>query len=515
MESEDAIFSVVGAPAPRCWWDPVYETVSIFRPLSQASCVVLIGAETMKDQNKSRSKSKKSELLHAPRPDAAGIDIGATEIWVAVGPDRSEEPVRRFGAFTEDLQALLQWLQACGIGSVAMESTGLYWIGLYQLLADAGFEVCLVNARHVKNVPGRKSDVRDCQWLQYLHSVGLLRASYRPRQEVCAVRSLYRFRADLLVQSGQHIQKIQGALDQMNMKLHHVIDDLSGVTGQAIIEAILKGERDPLELAKHRHHCIKASQEIIVKSLQGDWRSEHLFVLRLSWENWRQVQQQIQKCDQELWHYTRQLEAATVITRPVKIVSLNPQPGSLTPLAQPKRSRKKTSKNEPAGPWRAELQRFFGVDLTLIPGISVLTGITLMSELGNDLKAFKTAQHFSSWLCLCPDNDTSARKVLRRSTRRSQNRLRQALRVAASTLHHEKGYLGDSYRRLRAKLGAPKAITAMAHKLARIIWHLITHQVPFDLSIFAAEEKAHQSRRLKSLCSAARQMGFKLTPLAA
>jgi transposase len=508
-------FQWFGAPAPRRWWDPVYETVSIFRHLSQASCVVFNRLETMKHQSKSRPKSKKSKPLHEARPDAAGVDIGATEIWAAVGPDRNEEPVRRFGAFTEDLQALLQWLQECGIGTVAMESTGLYWIGLYQLLADAGLEVCLVNARHVKNVPGRKSDVRDCQWLQYLHSVGLLGASYRPNQAICAARSIYRFRADLLVQSAQHIQKMQAALDQMNMKLHHVIDDLSGVTGQAIIEAILNGERDPAQLAKHRHRCIKASQETIVKSLQGDWRSEHLFVLRLSWENWRQLQQQIQKCDQELWDYTRQLEASTAITKPVKILSLNPEPGGLTPVARPKRSRKKTSKNEPAGPWREELQRFFGVDLTAVPGISVLTGLTLMSELGNDLRAFKTAQHFSSWLCLCPDNDTSASKVLRRSTRRSQNRLRQALRVAASTLHHEKSYLGDRYRRLRAKLGAPKAITAMAHKLARIIWHLLTHRVPFDLSIFAAQEKAHQNRRLKSLASAARHMGFQLTPLAA
>ena len=275
------------------------------------------------------------------------------------------------------------------------------------------------------------------------------------------------------------------------------------------------GERDPLELAKHRHHCIKASQEIILKSLQGDWRSEHLFVLRLSWENWRQVQQQIQKCDQELWDYTRQLEAVTVITKPGKIVSLNPQPGSLTPLAEPKKSRKKTSKNQPEGPWREELARFFGVDLTTIPGVSILTGLTLMTELGNDLSSFKTPQHFASWLCLCPDNETSASKVLRRSTRRSQNRVRQALRMAAYSLHHDKSYLGDKYRRLRAKLGAPKALTAMAHQLARIIWALITRQVPFDLSIFALQEQANQQRRLKRLAASARQMGYQLTPVAA
>jgi transposase len=470
----------------------------------------------MKRHNKTKAKSKEPKVLHEPRPDAAGADIGANEIWVAVGPDRCEQPVRRFGAFTEDLQAILQWLRACGIRTLAMESTGLYWVGLYQLLADAGIEVCLVNARHVKNVPGRKSDVRDCQWLQYLHSVGLLRASYRPKQAICAVRSIHRYRQNLLTQSGQHMQHMHGALDQMNMKLHHVIDDLSGQTGQAIIEAILQGQRDPLALAKHRHRCIKASEDRIVKSLQGDWRAEHLFVLRLAWENWQQTQQQIQKCDQQLLDWARQLEASVLIAKPIRIVSLDPDPTAPSPVVlQRKRPREKTSKNQPAGPWRQELERFFGVDLTAIPGISVLTGLTLMSELGNDLSAFKSPQQFSSWLCLCPDNDTSASRVLRRATRKNSNRLREALRTAASTLHHNKSVLGDKYRRLRAKLGAPKAITAMAHQLARIIWHLLTHRVPFDMSIFAAQEKAHHKRRLKNLTLTARQMGYQLVPIAA
>jgi transposase len=469
----------------------------------------------MKQQSKAKTKSKAAKPLHKARDDAGGIDIGANEIWVAVGPDRSEQPVRRFGAFTQDLQAIVHWLQECGIRTVAMESTGLYWIGLYQLLADAGLEVCLVNARHVKNVPGRKSDVRDCQWLQYLHSVGLLRASYRPKQPICAVRCIYRYRQKLLSLAAQHLQHVQGALDQMNIKLHHVIDDLSGLTGQAIIAGILSGQRDPRELAKHRDRRIKASEETIVKSLEGDWRAEHLFVLRMAWQNWGQIQQQIQKCDQELLAYTRKLEASTVIAKPIKIVSLGGELAGPSPVLRPSKSRKKTSKNEPTGPWREELQRFFGLDLTAIPGISVLTGVTLMTELGNDLSAFKSAQHFSSWLCLCPDNDTSASKVLRHHTRRSQNRLRQALRMAASTLHHDKSYLGDKYRRLRTKLGAPKAITAMAHRMARIIWHLITHRVAFDMSIFEAQEKAHQIRRLKRLSSFAHQMGYQLTPLPA
>jgi transposase len=476
----------------------------------------------MKKHQKTKPKSKASTPLHQLEPDAAGIDLAPTEIWVAVGQNRCQEPVRRFGGFTQDLMAILRWLLECGIRTVAMEATGLYWIPLYQILADAGIKVCLVNARHVKNVPGRKSDVRDCQWLQYLHSVGLLRASYRPDQAVCKARSIYRFRQDLLTLGGQHLQHMQAALDQMNMKLHHVIDDLSGMTGMAIIEAILNGEREPLRLAKYRDKRIKATEETIAKSLEGDWRSEHLFVLRLAWENGKQVREQIQKCDQELMEYTRQLEASTLVAQPVvpiKIVSLNAEPGAPefkpAPAQRPEKPRRKTSKNEPDGPWRQELHRFFGVDLTLIPGISVLTGITLMTELGNDLSAFKTAQHFSSWLCLCPDNETSAGKVLHNSTRCSQNRVRQALRMAASSLHHEKSYLGDKYRRLRTKLGAPKAITAMAHQIARIIWHLITYRVPFDISIFAALEQANQKRRLKRLHATARQMGYQLTQIAA
>jgi transposase len=476
----------------------------------------------MKKHKKTKPKPKATKPLHQQEPDAAGIDLGATEIWVAVGPDRSELPVRRFGAFTQDLNAIVRWLLECAIRTVAMEATGVYWIPLYQLLSDAGVKVCLVNARHIKNVPGRKSDVQDCQWLQYLHSVGLLRASFRPDQAVCEVRTIYRYRQNLLTLAGQHLQHMQAALDQMNIKLHHVIDDLSGVTGMAIIEAILKGEREPLCLAKHRDRRIKATEETIVKSLQGDWRSEQLFVLKLAWENGKQVQEQIQKCDQELMEYTQQLEASTVVAKPVapiKRVSLNPEPGTpvgkAAPAQQANKPRRKTSKNEPEGPWRQELHRFFGVDLTQIPGISVLTGITLMTELGNDLSAFQSPHHFSSWLCLCPDNETSAGKVLHHSTRYSQNRIRQALRMAASSLHHEKSYLGEKYRRLRTKLGAPKAITAMAHQIARIIWHLITYRVPFDISIFAALEQANQKRRLNHLHAAARQMGYQLTQVAA
>jgi transposase len=349
----------------------------------------------------------------------------------------------------------------------------------------------------------------------YLHSVGLLRASFRPDQAICALRSIYRYRQNLRTLGAQHIQHMHAAMDQMNIKLHHVIDDLTGVTGMAIIEDILKGQRDPLQLAKHRNYRIKASENTIVKALEGDWRVEHLFVLRLAWENWKQTQHQIEICDQQLLDYTRQMQESTFVAKPSKIVRVGIKPTPSNPALQPKKLPRKKTKNEPPGPWHEELQRFFGVDLTAIPGISVLSAMSLMSELGNDLSAFKSPQHFSSWLCLCPDNQTSASKVLSRRTRRSTNRLRQTLRMAASTLYRDKSFLGDTFRRLRAKLGAPKAITAIAHKLARIIWHLLTYRVAFDISIFAAQEQANQIQRLKRLTSNARKMGYQLTPITA
>ena len=460
------------------------------------------GPPAMKAKKCSAAQPKPSQPLAPLQPDAAGIDLSATDLWVAVPPDRTPEPVCCFGTFTADFHALVTHLKACGIRSVALESTGLYWIPLYQVLVDAGFEVCLVNARHVKNVPGRKSDVRDCPWLQYLHSVGLLRGSYRPAQAVCAARSLWRYRQELVSQSAQHIQHIPGALDQMNLKLHFVLDDLTGLTGQAILAAIVAGERDAQALAKLRHHRVKASEAVVAKALEGDWRPEHLWVLQLAWENWQHLQAQIGRCDEQLWGYTRQLEAATVVRQP--------------PAAAPaKRVRKKTSKNQPAGQWAQELQRLFGVDLTAIPGISVLTALIVLTEVGPDLSAFKSAAAFASWLCLCPDNDTSAGKVLRRQTRRSQQRVRQALRMAASALYADKSALGDKFRRLRARLGAPKATTAMAHQYARIIWHLLTYHQPFELSVFAAQEAAHQRRQLKRVAARARHLGYQLTPMAA
>ena len=519
MESDDAINSLV-AGSTEVPQDPVGESDSIFRRLSQASFVGQSNKPMKHKGAKAKTKSQATTPLHQSNPDAGGIDLSPTEIWVAVPPQRAQNSVRKFGAFTRDLKALVQWLVDCAVRTVAMEATGVYWIPLYQLLEDAKIKVCLVNARHVKNVPGRKSDVRDCQWLHYLLSVGLLRGSFRPGQGVCAARSIWRYRQELISTAGQYLQHMQAALDQMNIKLHYVIDDLSGLTGQAIIEAILAGQRDPIKLAKLRDKRIKASEATIAKALEGDWRKEHLFVLQKAWQNYHQIQHQIQQCDQELLAYVGELEAATELIQPTKTMRLRPEllgtePDSKVPVQKPPKVRKKTSKNQPQGPWKEELERFFGVNLTAIPGISVLTGLTLMTELGNDLSAFKTEHHFASWLCLCPDNETSAGKVLRRRTRPSQNRIRHALRMAASSLHHDKSYLGQKYRRLRTRLGAPKAIVAMAHQLARIIWTLITRQRSFDPSVFAYEEKLNEQRRLKRLKASARQMGYQLAPIAA
>ena len=304
-------------------------------------------------------------VLPVMRPDAAGIDIGATEIFVAVPAGRAAENVRSFPTFTQDLYALADWLKQCGVKTVAMESTGVYWIPLFQILEDHGFEVCLVNARHVKNVPGRRTDVSDCQWLQFLHSVGLLRASYRPEQEVCAVRSLLRHRESLVQMAAAHVNHMQKALDQMNLQLHHVISDITGQTGLAIIDAILAGGRDPLALAKLRNDRIKASEEVIAKSLVGDYRPEHLFTLRQSLAAYRSYQQLIGDCDREI---RRSLERFHPPHQPDIFEGDSQKPKPKTPSTE--------------SVLRSDLKRVFGVDLTKIPGIRVGIGRTLFGEIG-------------------------------------------------------------------------------------------------------------------------------------
>ena len=443
---------------------------------------------------KQASKSNNA-VLPVMRPDAAGIDIGATEIFVAVPADRAEENVRSFPTFTQDLYALADWLQQCGIRTVAMESTGVYWIPLFQILEERQFEVCLVNARHVKNVPGRRTDVSDCQWLQFLHSVGLWKASYRPEQEVCAVRSLLRHRESLVQMAATHVHPMQKALDQMNLPVHHVISDIVGRTGWAIVDAILDGQRDPLTLAKLRNERIQASEEVIAKSLVGDYRPEHLFTLRQSLSAYRSYQKMIDECDQEIRQRLRDFQP--------------PHPPAETPEDE-KRTHKSSSSSSVL---RSELKRVFGIDLTRIPGIRTGIAQTLFGEIGPDFTPFRSASAFASWMGLCPDNDISGGKVLWTGTRKVSCRAATALRLAAQSLHHSKSGLGDFYRRMRAKLGAPKAITAAAHKLARIIFHLISTRQEFDEAKFAADQLRFQKSQETKLRAKAKSMGYQLVPI--
>jgi len=434
-------------------------------------------------------------ILH---PDAGGIDVGATEIYVCVPLDRDPQPIRRFGTFTEDLHALADWLTRCGVTSVAMESTGVYWIPLYQILETRGLDVCLVNARHVKNVPGRKTDVQDCQWLQYLHSVGLLRASFRPPETVCAVRSLLRHRDTLIQLAATHTQHMQKALNQMNLQLHHVLSDITGVTGLAILDAILAGERDPQVLARHRDGRIKASRETIAKALVGDYRPEHLFTLRQSLASYRHYQCLIAECDGEvetlLGTFASQIDPAA------------------HPLPPAPPGRRKPHRKTPPFDLRAELYRVLGTDLTQVPGLQTPTVHTLFAELGADLSAFPSGDHFASWLGLCPDNRISGGKVLSVKTRHVKHRVAQALRLAAQSLSRSQSVLGRFFRRMRAKLGAPKAITATAHKLARIVYHLITTRQPYQESRLAAADAAHRRHSESRLRAQARALGFQLVP---
>jgi transposase len=441
---------------------------------------------------KTKRKHRKLERsLPVMRSNAGGVDIGATEIWVAVPADRDTESVRSFPSFTQDLHALADWLQLCRIDTVAMESTGVYWIPLFQILEARGIEVHLVNAQHVHHVPGRKSDVLDCQWLQYLHSVGLLRASFRPEQSVCEIRSLMRHRESLVQMASVHVQHMQKSLDQMNLQIHHVISDITGVTGLAIVDAIVAGNTNPAELAKLRDYRIKASLETVTKSLVGDYRPEHIFTLKQSLTAYRHYQQLITDCDQEI---QRRIESFQ-----------NKGDGSAGTVDS-------SSTAPPAKGFdlSTHFQRIFGVDLTRIPGFDVLRIQALFSELGADLSKFPTPDSFCSWLNLCPKDGTSAGRRIRAPKIKTKNRVTQAFRMAAQCLHNNKSCLGDYYRSQRARHGALKAIKNAAHKIARIFYYLVTTRQAYDESVFAKLESRNQLRRLRKLQALATQMGYKL-----
>jgi transposase len=426
--------------------------------------------------------------------NAAGIDIGSEEHWVAVPEGRDENPVRSFGCFTADLHAMARWLTTCGVTTVAMESTGVYWIPAYQILEEHGFEVKLVNARHVKNVPGRKSDVSDCQWLQRLHTYGLLSGSFRPNDQICVLRSYWRHRTNLVRYASDHIQHMQKALTQMNLHLHKVLSNVTGVTGMNIIRAIIAGERDPKKLALMRERGVKNTPEAIAKALEGDYREEHLFALKQAVELYDFYHRQIEACDLEIERHLRTFE-----------VKVDP---ALQPLPPPKRKGKKPIANQSFVDLRTELYRVSGIDFTQIPGLDALTVQTILSEIGLDPGMFPTEKRFVSWLGLCPNNRITGGKVKSSATRKTANRAAGAFRMAAQALAGSNSGLGGFYRRIRARLGAPKAVTATAHKLARIFYRMwTTGQAYADLGSDFYENR-YKERVLRNITKRARELGY-------
>jgi transposase len=452
----------------------------------------------------SAGKTKKGHIEPLKmRSDAAGIDIGSQEIAAAVPPQSDPDPVRTFPTFTADLHALADWLEKCGVRTVAMESTSVYWIPLFQILEQRGFEVFLVNAHHIKNVSGRPTDVGDCQWIQQLHSVGLLRTSFRPPQEICAVRSIVRQRQTLTELASQSIEHMQKALDQMNLHLHHVISDITGETGLRILNAILAGERDARKLAKLRSRRIRSSEETVRKALEGDYREEHLFTLRQSLERYRFVTQQIADCELEIARRTQELEG------------LAPEGATAPPPPDKKLAGRKGTSAAVQENQRQEYFRLFGVDLTQIDGIGMGALQTLATEVGPDLSRFRSAAAFTSWAGLSPKQEISGGKLLRSKTPKNKNRVAYALRMSAQSLQFSRSALGDEFRRLRARLGMPKAVTAMARRPGCIIYCLITRRTAFDPGMLLKQQQKHEQRRRKRLTREAAEMGFDLVPRAA
>src|SRR5687768_7753345 len=428
-------------------------------------------------------------------PHAAGLDIGSEEIWACVPEDRDDQPVRSFGTFTPDLFALAEWLVSCRIDTVAMESTGVYWIPVYEILEARGLKVPLVNAHHLKHVPGRKSDSKDCQWIQYLHTCGLLSGSFRPEAEMCAVRAYLRHRAALLEYRAAHIQHMQKALHQMNVQLTQVLTDITGVTGLAIIRAIVAGERDPVHLARFREPQCASSTEDIAKALTGHYQSEHVFALKQALALYDAYTEQVRECDAETEQQFRAM-------KPVR-------PDAPPPLNRATKHRTH-NKNAPVYDARGLLYQLTGVDLVAIPGLHASTVQTILSEIGLDLRKWPSAKAFCSWLGLAPHHEISGGKILRRSTLKTRNRAGQAFRLAAQAVSRSHNGLGAYYRRMRARQGPKAAIVATAHKIARIVYHLLTHRTPFrELSVEDYAQRARE-RDLAHLRQRAAKLGLTL-----
>ncbi len=452
--------------------------------------------QTPRRPSRPRRSPAALDRLH---PHAAGIDCGSAEHFVAVPPDRDANPVQSFPTFTADLQRLAAWLTTCRITHVAMEATGVYWIPIFEILDARGFQVILVNARHVKNLPGRKSDVSDCEWLRDLHILGLLRGSFRPADGIVALRGYLRHRTTLIESTGALVQRMQKALVQMNVQLPVVVSDITGVTGLRILRDIVAGQRDPQRLARHRDYRCRASEEDLVAALTGNYRPEHLFVLQQNLELFDVHQAQLTACDHAIEAHLAALAAqASAPTAPL-------------PAARP---RQKARDNEPRFELRTPLHQLTGVDLSQIDGIGPYNAVRLLSEIGTDMTRWPTEKHFTAWLTLAPQNKISGGRLLSSRTQPSKNRAAAILRLAAMNLGRTQTALGAFYRRLAFRVGKAKAITATARKIAILVYRTLKHHLVYVDPGAAAYDAKDRTRVLRRLHHRAAHLGFGLVNLA-
>lgn len=447
-----------------------------------------------KPQEETNTKTSLTVLF----PDTAGIDIGSKSHFVAVPTDRDERPVQEFQTFTAELHKMVNWLKKCRIKTVVMESTGVYWIPAFELLESNGFDVKLVNARHVKNVSAHKTDVLDCQWLQQLGTYGLLKGAFRPANAILPLRAYLRQRDTLIKISSQHIQHMQKALTQMNLHLHNVVRDITGKTGITIIRKIVDGERDPKALATLRDERCHNSQATIEASLIGNYREEHLFALKQALDLYDYYIEKLKECDHQI-----EKEAAKLENKCIPEKNHDPEV----------KPRKKPKKHEYTFDLTSELIRTTGVNLTKIPSIGASTALTIVSEIGLDMSKWRSAKHFASWLGLCPGNKVSGGKKLSGKTKPCANRVAIALRIAASTLHKSSCAFGAFLRRMKTRLGSPKAITALAHKLAKLIYIMLKYGTEYVEKGTEYYEVMYKKRQEASLEKKAKQLGYKLVPV--
>ncbi len=442
---------------------------------------------------KRRTKKGKLKCIN---PLAAGIDIGGSSHWVAVEPSLADQPVQEFAPYTADLHALADWLLACGVTTVAMESTGVYWIPVFELLQERGLDVWLVDARSTKQVAGRKTDISDCQWIQQLHSYGLLKRAFIPGAEIATLRSYMRQRDRWVTDASRSIQHMQQALELMNVKLTEVVSNVTGSTGMAIIDSILDGERDPDRLSEHRNARCKRSREEIARALHGTWQEEHLFALEQARGHYRYLSERIVACDQRIDGVLRGLHCGTDET-----------------VGSPKLSAKRDISSHPFGfDAKGHCFRLSGVDLTMIDGVGVNTALTVLAEVGTDMSPWRSERAFGAWLGLAPNPRKSGGRVLRSKSSPSAHRVAVALRLSAQGLSNSKSALGAFYRRLRARIGAPKAVTAAAYKIAKIIYRMLKSKRPYHDVGQAAYDERFRVRRVRSLNRMAKDLGYQLVP---